>query len=232
MVNKMRNFKTWGRGLALASSTLALGSALAISSSISSAHAQAVSLGGITITGGAIFGNVTDPSPENDTISFSGSFQTEKSSGILENLEATSISSINLTRTGAVSGRLTPYSATSDGPFVTFNNNSFFVFDDASEAIRTFTVGILDNNVIYNLPDLTGGYFSPTGDFLAQGLFSATQIRGNAADAGFTFNLTVSNVGIGQPVPEPGTIGALAALGMGAFFTNNVVKKKKVKINA
>jgi len=44
--------------------------------------------------------------------------------------------------------------------------------------------------------------------------------------------LSAVEVGIGQPVPEPATAGALAALGIGALFTNNVVKKKKVKINA
>ncbi|BAY37876.1 hypothetical protein NIES2111_22170 [Nostoc sp. NIES-2111] len=232
MVEKMKNFKNWGRGVALASSTLALGSALAVSSSISSAQAATI-LGGITIVGGATIGNVTDPSPVNDTISFTAPFTTvPPATGILSGLIANSISTINLTRAGAASGTSTPYSATIGEPFISFSDGSVFVANNPADATRTFDVGPLGNNVIYNLPQLQGGFFSSSGDFLAQGLFSATRIGGNGADAGFSFNLSVSNVGIGQPVPEPATTGALAALGIGALFTNNVVKKKKVKINA
>ena len=234
MVNKMRNFNNWGRNVALASSTLALGSALAISSSISSA--QAASLGAINITGEAIIGNVIDESPENDTISFTAPFTTVSSSGPFSGLIASSISTINLLRTDAgveVAGTtLTPYSATTSFPFISFVDGSNFVVDDASVAGRNFTVGNGENIVGYTFPELRGTFFSSTGEFLSEGILTANQISGTSVNGSFSLTLSAVDVGIGQPVPEPTTTGALAALGMGALFANNVVRKKKVKINA
>ncbi|WP_224089328.1 PEP-CTERM sorting domain-containing protein [Nostoc sp. MS1] len=230
----MTNFKNWGRGVALASSTLALGSALAISSSISSA--QAVSLGSINITGGSTISNVTDPSPANDTISFTAPFTTVSSEGAFAGLVANSISTINLTSSGAgteVSGTtLTPYSSTIPTSFISFTNGSTFVLDEAPIAGRSFTPSLGENIVGYTFPELRGTLLSSTNDFISQGILTANQISGTAVNGSFSFTLSALNVGVGQPVPEPTTTGALAALGIGALFTNNVVKKKKVKINA
>ncbi|HBW28668.1 hypothetical protein ACN23B_01835 [Anabaena sp. FACHB-709] len=230
----MRNFQNWGRSVALASSTLALGSALAISSSISSA--QAASLGAINITGGAIIGNVIDISPDNDTISFTAPFTTVSSSGPFSGLVASSISTINLVLTGAgvevLGTTVTPYSATTTAPFISFVDGSNFVVDDPSIAGRNFTPGDDENIVGYTLPQLRGTFFSNTGDFLSEGILTANQISGTGINGSFSLTLSAVEVGIGQPVPEPATAGALAALGIGALFTNNVVKKKKVKINA
>lgn len=234
MVNKMRNFQSWGRGVALASSTLALGSALAISSSISSA--QAASLGAINVTGGAIIGNLTDISPNNDTISFTAPFTTVSSSGPFSGLVASAISTINLERTGTgeevLGVTLTPYSATTTAPFISFVDGSNFVVDDPSVAARNFTPGNDENIVGYTLPQLRGTFFSNTGEFLSEGILTANQISGTDVDGSFSFTLSALSVGGGQPVPEPATTGAFVALGIGALFTNNVVKKKKVKINA
>lgn len=234
MVNKMTNFKNLGRGVALASSTLALSSALAISSSISSA--QAVSLGAINITGEANITNLTEASPENDTISFTAPFTTVSSEGAFAGLVASSISTINLTRTGAgttvLGTTLTPYSSTSPDPFISFLDGSTFVLDQAPIAGRNVTPSIDGNVVGYTFPELRGTLFSSTRELISEGILTANQISGTGVNGSFSFTLSAVNVGRGQGVPEPGTTGALVALGIGAFFTNNLVKKNKVKIKA
>jgi hypothetical protein len=234
MVNNMRNFMNLGRGLALASSTLALGSALAISSSISSA--QAVSLGSINITGEANISNLTEASPENDTISFTAPFTTVSSEDAFAGLVASSISTINLTSSGAgtnvLGTTLTPYSSTIPAPFISFTNGSAFVLDEAPIAGRSFTPSLGENIVGYTFPELRGTLLSGTNEFITQGILTANQISGTAVNGSFSF--TLSAVGFGEPqdVPEPTTTGALVALGIGAFFTNNLAKKSKVKIKA
>jgi len=234
MVNKMKYFMNLGRGVALASTTLALGSALAISSSISSA--QAVSLGAINITGGATISNVTDPSPANDTISFTAPFTTVSSVDVFAGLVASSISTINLTSSGAgtnfLGTTLTPYSSTIPSPFISFTNGSTFVLDEAAIAERIFTPSLGENIVGYTFPELRGTLFSRTNDFISQGILTANEISESGLDGSFSFTLSAINVRERRDIPEPTATGALVALGVGAFFTNNLAKKSKVKIKA
>jgi hypothetical protein len=235
MVNKMKNFMNLGRGVALASSTLALGSALAISSSISSA--QAVSLGSINITGGATISNVTDPSPANDTILFTAPFTTVSSVDAFAGLVAKSISTINLTRSGAgteVFGTtLTPYLFTTPTPFISFTNGSTFVLDEAPIAGRSFTPSLGEDIVGYTFPELRGTLLSSTNNFISQGVLTANEISGTGVDGSFSFTLSATNISRElRDIPEPTATGALVALGVGAFFTNNLAKKSKVKIKA
>ncbi len=234
MVNKMNNFKNLGRGVALASSTLALGSALAISSSISSA--QAATFGAINITGGATISNLTTASPVSDTVSFTSPYTTVSSRGLLSGLVANSISTINLQRTGTgvvASGiTSTPYSATTSTPFITFNNGTTFVVDNPFLASRSFTTADDVNIVGYTFPELRGTLFTRNRRFISEGILTANQISGTGVNGSFSFTLSAVNFGGGQPIPEPATTGALVALGMGAFFTNNLVKKNKVKVKA
>ncbi|MBD2500288.1 hypothetical protein [Anabaena azotica] len=230
----MINFKNLGRGVALASSTLALGSALAISSSISSA--QAATLGSINITGEANISNLTDESPENDSISFNGPFTTVSSSGELSGLTANSISTINLDSPGTgveVSGTtLTSYSATFSNPFISFNDGSTFVVDNPTSASRNFTTSADENLVGYTFPELRGSIFNNNRELISEGVLTANQISGTGVNGSFSFTLSAVNVGVGPDIPEPATTGALVALGIGAFFTNNLAKKSKVKIKA
>lgn len=235
MVNKMINFKNLGRGVALASSTLALGSALAISSSIYSA--QAATLGAINITGAATIGNLDDESPDNDFVSFSEPFTTVSSEGVLSNLTASSISTINLERTGtgveALGTISTSYSANTSSPFITFTDGSTFVVNNSSTlAIRDFTSSDDVNIVGYTFPDLQGSFINSAGKYTSQGVLTANQISGTGVNGSFSFTLSAVEFGGPHSVPEPTTTSALVALGMGAFFTNNLVKKSKVKIKA
>lgn len=234
MVNKMINFKNLGRGVALASSTVALGSALAISSSISSA--QAAILGAINITGEASISNLTDESPENDSISFTGPFNTESSTGELAGFTANSISTINLntpeTGVDAFGTVSTPYSATFSSPFISFGNGSIFVVDSPTSAIRSFRSSANGNLVGYTFPELRGSIFNNTRELISEAILTANQISGTDIDGSFSFTLSAVNLGQGRDIPEPTTTGALVALGIGAFFTNNLAKKNKVKIKA
>lgn len=230
----MINFKNLGRGVVLASSTLALGSALAISSSISSA--QAATLGAINITGAATISNLADESPDNDSVSFSEPFTTVSSDGVLSGLTASSISTINLERTGTGvvnSGTTsTNYSATTSSPFITFTDGSTFVVNSPTFASRDFTSSDDVNIVGYTFPELQGSFFSSAGEFTSQGVLTANQISGTGVNGSFSFTLSAVDFGQGQIIPEPTTTGALFALGMGAFFTNSLVKKNKGKIKA
>jgi hypothetical protein len=234
MVNKMINFKNLGRGVALASSTLALGSALAISSSISSA--QAATLGAINITGEANISNLTDESPENDSISFTGPFSTVSSTGELSGFTASSISTINLDSPGTgvevLGTTLTPYSATFSNPFISFGDGSIFVVDSPTSASRTFTTSANGNLVGYTFPELRGSIFSNTRELISEGILTANQISGTGVNGSFSFTLSAVSLGQGRDIPEPTATGALVALGIGALFTNNLAKKSKVKIKA
>lgn len=230
----MKNLNNLGRGVALATSTLALGSALAISSSIPSA--QAATFGTINIVGEAIISNLTDPSPENDTISFVNPFTTVSASGGFSGLVASSISTINLESLGAGLNSFgttsTTYSAIIPMPFISFVDGSTFVLDNVPVVSRNFTASVLGNIVGYSFPELKGTLFTNTGGFISAGILTANQINGTDIDGSFSFTLTSENVSIGQPVSEPATGGALVALGIGAFLTKNLAKKSKAKVNA
>ncbi|WP_414576524.1 hypothetical protein [Anabaena sp. CCY 9402-a] len=230
----MKNLNNLGHGVALATSTLALGSVLAISSSISSA--QAATFGTINIVGEAIISNLTDPSPENDTISFVSPFTTVSASGGFSGLVANSISTINLESLEAglntFGTTLTPYSATIPTPFISFVDGSTFVVDNLPVVGRNFTASALGNIVGYSFPELQGTLFTNTGEFMSAGVLTANQINATDIDGSFSFTLTSGNTNIGQPVSEPANAGALVALGIGAFLTKNLAKKSKAKVTA
>lgn len=232
MVNKMKNFNNIGRGLALATSTLALGSALAVSSNVSSA--QAAVIGTFNGSGTALIGNLSAPSPATDVISFSSPFNTDSASGIFSGLVISSIADINVASPSVIGtfpgiGTLTRYVATgSSTPLIRFNNGSNFVATEPFGALRSFNPAAAGTNVGYTF-DLVGSLFDASGTFITSGILTANEINNPDPERG---NFSLSLTAIERTVPEPTTTVGLAALGLGAFFTNSLAKQKKSKANS
>ncbi|MBD2346512.1 PEP-CTERM sorting domain-containing protein [Anabaena subtropica] len=231
----MKTFNNVGRGIALATSTLALGSALAVSSNISSA--QAAVIGTFNGTGTALIGNLTEASPVTDTISFTGPFSLDPTnSGIFAGLGIVSINTINVDTPTFIAnvpgiGSLTSYVANGVGtPLINFTGGYSFVATEPFAALRTFNPAAPGGtNVGYSF-DLVGQLFNGAGEFVTSGLLTANEINNPDPERGsFSLSLTAIEA---ERVPEPTTTVGLAALGLGAFFTNNLAKKKKAKVNA
>jgi hypothetical protein len=214
-VRKMMNFnKLIGAGIALAGSTLVLGSTL-------SAPAQAfVLIGGdvINLTGGAKFATGSNAAdPLSDTITFlpgtvagggttTGGFLTLGLVGTTVNLTP-----ISLSRTSFGN-----YDGTAANPFITFFGGLKFDVDNPIKFTRT----LIGNLSAYNADSFTGTFYNADGIASAKGILTANAIGKNGS-----YSASI------QVVPEPFTIlGTATALGFGAFMKSK--KKKEDKVSA
>ncbi|MBD2346513.1 PEP-CTERM sorting domain-containing protein [Anabaena subtropica] len=226
----MKDFQNIGRGLELATSTLVLGFALAVSSNIPSAPAAVIGI--FNSSGTALISNLTVASPLTDVISFTAPFTTNSASGIFNGLSISSISKINVdspTVLGTIPGigTLTTYTAkASDSQFITFNDGSSFVVENPFAALRTFNSAALGgNNVGYSF-DMAGNVFNASGSFIRSGILTANEINNPDLERG-SFFLTLTGICC-TPIPEPTSTGALAILGLGALaFSQKVVLRRK-----
>ncbi|MBD2254528.1 hypothetical protein [Nostoc parmelioides] len=221
----MANFKTVGQALALASTSLALGSVVALSSNISSAQAVTFTTSSlVNVSGSALLTNPptqANPNPLNITIDFleevvSNNATTNNDFAFLRGTSA-AVADIILTNIGAGT-----YSGTTTDPFILFSDGTTF----RANAPFTVTSSLVGNINALSILPLTGTFFSAADDALGTGTLTANQIFG---DGSFSITLQAD---VRRVTPEPTATIGLAALGLGAFFTNNLAKKKKASVNA
>ncbi|QLE59156.1 hypothetical protein [Nostoc sp. TCL26-01] len=241
----MNNFKNVGRGLALASTSLALGSVVAMSSNISSAYAVSffTQPSVVNFAGAARVTNApstANPSPTPIGISFlSGSITNLTTTGdFAPDLFNTTVAVSDVTLTNPVppvgpAGTLFTYTGTpaSTNPFITFANGLTFVLDDPTFAVTSQLTGSgVAQRITLEVATLAGTFFRTGSDNQAVGLGNLTinQILGNGS---YSATLVATPL-VGPTTPEPTATLGLAALGLGAFFTSNLAKKKKAAVNA
>jgi hypothetical protein len=204
----MKTLNKIGIGAALAASTLAVG--------MSSAQALT---GAITITGASSFLN-TDDEPAFDSITFMTGRVDNASFDFLSYLNnAATVGALELTQ---VAG--TTYTAsTTANPWITVAPDLMFALDGPFTVQRSSFDG--DVSVINTpLSPFTGTFMNSEGNVLARGIINTS----NVGVAGYNLSIRA----LPTAVPEPTTTLGLAALGLGAFATKSMGKKKKEKANA
>ncbi|TVP66231.1 MAG: PEP-CTERM sorting domain-containing protein [Nodularia sp. (in: Bacteria)] len=202
----MKTLNKIGFAVALASSTIAI-------STVGMSSAQAFVSGRINITGEA----TSSPAyTQNNTatISFSeyNDLEIVAGSDFGTLMSSTTVDIASLFLSGGT--------GTVENPVVQFGNGLEFFFKDSNP----FPVTRLDAGFI---TQELKGYFK-LGSDTKYGVFSISA-QGLGRGGTGSFSATLDTV---EKVPEPTTTLGLAALGLGAFFTNSLAKKKKENVNA
>lgn len=205
----MKSLKSVGRNVALLGSTLAVGASLA--TFLSTSSAQAATLRGVvTIQGDAILENGNQLAPATDILNFlNGTVSTPSTESFAGLLGTTAtLSNLSLTQ---VEDEL--YSATTTNPFVTLADNIVFNLNQPLSVTRLAFGGI---RLVFNNPNFTGTFVQNGTETLGSGVLVFNGFNENG-----TYSVTIT------AVPEPTTVlGTVAALGIAAVATNNMVKKK------
>ncbi|HYW19595.1 MAG TPA: PEP-CTERM sorting domain-containing protein [Nodularia sp. (in: cyanobacteria)] len=208
----MKTLNKIGIGAALVGSTLAF-------STVGMSSAQAALNGAITVTGASSFLTTSD-NPAIDKITFNSARVDNASLDFLGYLNASAtVSPLDLTQSAGT----TYVASTTGNPFITVNPDLFFTLDGPFEVQREALGGDV---AVFNTPlsPFTGTFTNGMGSVLGRGLISSA----NVGVAGYNLSISAAPTA----VPEPTATLGLAALGLGAFFTNSLAKKKKEKVNA
>ncbi|TVP66238.1 MAG: PEP-CTERM sorting domain-containing protein [Nodularia sp. (in: Bacteria)] len=179
--------------------------------------AQAALLRGtLNIVGDATLVNGNQANPATDTIIFDSATVGALSSGSFADFigQSAIISDVSLTQ---IEG--TSYSGTAPNPFITLADGLVFNVDNPFAVERLDIPGNL--KLVFTDEGFAGTLVNATGSSLGRGIFSVNSF---STDGSYSATITA--------VPEPTTTIGLAALGLGAFFTNSLAKKKKEKVNA
>lgn len=207
----MKKFNKIGLGVALVGSTLAF-------STVGMSSAQAAVFGTFDITGTSRIGS--------DEITFSNARVEDTAPLVnsftpLANTQAF-LGNISLSNP-VVDGSSTTFTGGVGLPFMTFAADSdlFFVADNPFDV----TLNDLGDDVAFASAPIRGTFTNAMGDSTGKGVASF-----NFIDNAGSFSLTLEASPVA--VPEPTTTLGLAALGLGAFFTSSMAKKKKEKVNA
>jgi hypothetical protein len=206
----MKSLKSVGRNVSLLSSTFALGAALA--TFLSTSSAQAATLRGVvTIQGDAILENGEELAPATDTLNFLNGTVSTPSTESFAGLVGTAATLSNLLLT-QVNNQL--YSATTTNPFITLADDIVFNVNQPLSVTRLALGGGF--RFVLTNPNFTGTFVQNGTETLGAGVLVFNGINENG-----TYSVTIT------AVPEPtGVLGTVAALGIGAVVTNNIVKKK------
>jgi hypothetical protein len=205
----MKTLNKIGIGAALAASTLAVGMS----------SAQAAVFGTFDITGTS---RITA-----DEIIFSNA-RVEDNAPLVNSFTPLANTQVFLSNISLANGVFdgnftTTYEGSAPNPFITFAAapDLFFTVDNP------FTVSMIDvgNGVAGALAPIQGIFTNGNGDSTGRGIATF-----NFIDEVGSFSLTLEATPIA--VPEPTTTLGLAALGLGAFATKSMGKKKKEKANA
>jgi hypothetical protein len=209
----MKTLKKIGLGVALASSTLAL-------SAVGMSSAQAAVLGTVNIIGGSTINLVTNQITFRDGV-------------VINDPLSPPDSFTPLTGTAAILGTITLSNPVVDTTFTTYTGNTLSPFITLDGGNITF---VADNPLdvsVFTLPNglaavapINGIFTNATGDSIGRGVATINDIANNGS---FSLSLQATPP---TDIPEPTTTLGLAALGLGAFFTNSLAKKKKEKVNA
>jgi hypothetical protein len=217
----MKDFNTLERGIVLVTSAFALGSALAISSNISSTQAAE-----LTMTGKANISNLAETALLNEVISFTEPFKTKSSSGLFQGLVASSIANINLIflHTSLTTGSETKsyIASVPDVPFISFTDGSRFEIANPFEVTK---YSANDNPQIFSV--FEGKYINDVGKFFKVGLFKINEIKNTSSED--NFSLTLANICCSPtPTPEPTSTGAVTVLGLLALgFSTKIIQSRK-----
>ncbi|WP_414528363.1 PEP-CTERM sorting domain-containing protein [Nodularia chucula] len=208
----MKTLKKIGIGVAFAASTLAV-------STVGMSSAQAALTGAITITGASSFLTTAD-NPVFDSITFNTGSVVNASVDFLSYLNASAtVSTLDLTQLAG-----TMYTASAVGtPWITVTPDLNFMLDGDFTVERIAADGDV---TVFNTPlsRFTGTFTNSGGSVLGRGLISAN----NVGVSGYSLSISA----LPTSVPEPTTTLGLAALGLGAFFTKSLAKKKKAQVNS
>ncbi|MBW4556789.1 MAG: hypothetical protein KME59_12750 [Trichormus sp. ATA11-4-KO1] len=210
----MKTLNKIGRGVAFAGATFALGTAVAVTANVGSAQAATLT-GTLNIVGDATIVNGAQLAPVNDTIIFDSATVGNLSSGSFAGFigQNATMSDVSLTQIAGTS-----YSGSAVNPLITLGGLIFNVDNPFSVERLALPGGV---RIAVTDQGITGTFIDASGSSLGRGALSINSIN---ADGSYSASLST--------IPEPGTTAALAALGLGAFFTNSLAKKKKENVNA
>ncbi|MDB9373992.1 PEP-CTERM sorting domain-containing protein [Nodularia sphaerocarpa] len=209
----MKTLNKIGIGAALAASTLAF-------STVGMSSAQASVLGRFTITGTSAL------IEDGQRIRFSNA-RVEDTAPVVNSFTPLAdtrafLSSIDLTNP-LVDGATTSYVGNVTNPFLTFAADSDLIFTANNPFQVSFTD--LGNGLKAAFAPINGLFTNTEGDSIGRGVATIEFIE---LDGGFSLTLDATPIA----VPEPTTTLGLAALGLGAFFSKSMAKKKKKLVNA
>jgi hypothetical protein len=211
----MKSLKSVGRNVALLGSTFALGASLA--TFLPTSSAQAATLRGVvTIQGDATLENRNQLAPATDTLNFlNGTVSTAATESFAGLVGTTAtLSDLSLTQ---VQNQF--YSATTTNPFITLADDIVFNINQPLSVTRLAFGGGF--RLVFTDPNFTGTFVQNGTETLGAGVVVFNSINENG-----TYTVTIT------AVPEPTTaLGTVAALGIAAVATNNMVKKK-IKVTA
>ncbi|BAT56331.1 unknown protein [Nostoc sp. NIES-3756] len=211
----MKDFMSLSRGLVLAGSTLVLGSALAVSSNISSTQAAA-----ITFTGKANISKFAGTASTNELISFTGPFETQSSSGLFKNLVANSVASISLI---PLDLSLSSYIANAPNvPFISFTDGSRF------EITNPFEITKYRNGNSFEISSFfEGKYINDSEELYKVGLFTINEINNTSGEG--NFSLTLTNICCSPtPTPESTSTSAFTVFGLASLaFSQKIIRIRK-----
>ncbi len=211
----MKTLNKIGIGAALAVSTLAF-------TTVGMSSAQAFIIGEINLAGSANILNSPVLDPLTETVIFNDALILQGATGSFASLPAltpgqVTLSTVNLERVDAGL-----YTGTAGNPFINFANGWRFEIDNPFNASRSTLVNPDLGLLTSVTTSFTGTFFDNQGGSIGAGILTAN----NIVDGSFSATLTAARV------PEPTTTLGLAALGLGAFATKNLGKKKKAAANA
>lgn len=211
----MKTLNKIGIGAALAAGTLAF-------STVGMSSAQAFIIGEVNLAGSANILNSGDLDPLSEAITFSNAFILPGAQGSFASLAALTPGEVTLSNVSLDRTAPTVYTGTAGNPFISFANGWTFEIDNPFTASRDTVVNPVLGTLTSVDMSFTGMFFNDQGASIGAGLLTANNIQNGS----FSATLTAARV------PEPTTTLGLAALGLGAFFSSSVAKKKKASANA
>lgn len=209
----MKTLNKIGIGAALVGSTLAF-------STVGISSAQAAVFGTFDITGTTrIVGNeqiVFSNARVEDTAPLVNSFTPLANTVVTFSPIALSNAVFNGMATTTFTGNVT-------NPFMTFASDLRFTADNPFSV----TLTDLTDGVAFAAAPINGTFTNADGVSTGKGVATF-----NFIDTFGSFSLTLEATPIPTDIPEPTTTLGLAALGLGAFFSKSMAKKKKERVSA
>ncbi|MEA5582494.1 PEP-CTERM sorting domain-containing protein [Nodularia harveyana UHCC-0300] len=211
----MKTLNKIGIGVAFAASTLAF-------STVGISSAQAFIVGEVNLAGNATIFNSPALDPLTETVSFSEALILEGAQGSFTSLPELTAGQVTLSNLDLNRVAAGEYTGSASNPFITFANGWTFDIDNPFTAVRATSLTPSSGLLTTVTTAFSGSFFDGSGTTIGAGVLTAN----NIINGSFSATLTATQV------PEPTTTLGLAALGLGAFFSSSLAKKKKNQVSA